>query len=176
MTYTLYTSQYRSRSNETSTCKYYITGETNHHWHQLKVKITIQQYNNNYYNKSIFRVIIDTVINHWKSHIWLYNMVLPNSLLYHNGWIGLKVFDLAKLHLKIPPQHKYFISGLTFFPMLIGAQKLYFNTTYMCMLCIGFLSTLTIFKLWRRFQRKIRNWSQKHWFVVFILLSWQQTI
>ena len=31
MTCTLYTSPYRSRSNETSTRKYYPTGETNHH-------------------------------------------------------------------------------------------------------------------------------------------------
>ena len=34
MTCTLYTctSQYRSRSNETSTCKYYIAEKTNQHW------------------------------------------------------------------------------------------------------------------------------------------------
>ena len=29
MTCTLYTSQYRSRSNETSTCKYYLEGKSN---------------------------------------------------------------------------------------------------------------------------------------------------
>ena len=32
MTCTLYTSQYRSGSNETSACKYYLAGKTNHHW------------------------------------------------------------------------------------------------------------------------------------------------
>ena len=31
MTRALYTSQYRSRSNETSTCKYYPTEKTNQH-------------------------------------------------------------------------------------------------------------------------------------------------
>ena len=31
MTCTLYTSQYRSRSNETSTCKYYLAEKTNQH-------------------------------------------------------------------------------------------------------------------------------------------------
>ena len=44
MTCTLYTSQYRPQSNETSTCKYYLAGKTNQNgvellFNLLKVKI-----------------------------------------------------------------------------------------------------------------------------------------